>query len=547
MSINLKDFFVKVGIKLDDSSFKKTESFFNRVSGGLLNIASYAKSAFNTLEGYALNTVARISPINRLSQALGVSTDKAQELAYAAQRSGVSINDFTKATVLLGAKLGQTDLNSKGAIRSFSALGVKTKDAKGNLRSTSDVLVDVAEKFTTMKDGTEKTAAITGLFGKKGVALLPFLNKGADGIKKFSQEAEDLGIVISKDTIAASQKLKGDLAELDATTQGIKTTIGADLIPVVQQVVSAFLELYKANQKTIRSGLHAALYLLSKIGLLILWIFKQLAKVGAFVAANWKYLAVVLGSYLVASLALLISEFVALEAASLATGLALLKAGFQAVVSWLAAAAPVVILTLLFTALFLIAQDIYYWLTGQDSLIGRLYDSWSGFIDEFLKRPSDQRPWWLNAILDAVEAVKALIKALEYVYNKAKEVSNFVGDKIGWVGQQAVAVQDYLGIETDASKFAKMVQQHNIQQQSALQPSQIAAANQFFTTAKTSGIVAAAQGTPPTTAQQQKQFNIVINNAVSGVDPKTFATKLTDVLTDYFNGENRKLGESVPK
>jgi hypothetical protein len=55
----------------------------------------------------------------------------------------------------------------------LAQLGIKTRDASGKLRSTQDVLGDLAERFATMPDGPVKTAIAIDALGKSGADLIP--------------------------------------------------------------------------------------------------------------------------------------------------------------------------------------------------------------------------------------------------------------------------------------------------------------------------------------------------------------------------------------
>src|SRR5690606_29214832 len=88
----------------------------------------------------------------------------------------------------------------------FQAIGVAVKNADGTLRSSSDVMGDVAEKFKGMEDGAAKTAIAIQIFGKSGAGMINMLNAGRDGIKAMTDEARALGIVIDTQTGEAAER-----------------------------------------------------------------------------------------------------------------------------------------------------------------------------------------------------------------------------------------------------------------------------------------------------------------------------------------------------
>ena len=93
---------------------------------------------------------------------------------------------------------------SKEAAEGFQRLGVKLKDADGKLRSPAELIYDVADGLQRLPDGTEKAALAMKLFGRGGAELVPVLNGGRGGLRALGVEARELGVVLSKDAIAAA-------------------------------------------------------------------------------------------------------------------------------------------------------------------------------------------------------------------------------------------------------------------------------------------------------------------------------------------------------
>ena len=77
----------------------------------------------------------------------------------------------------------------------FKALGISVQDANKNLKSSDQVLLEVANAFSKFEDGTTKTALAIAIFGRAGADLIPLLNQGADGIRKMQEQAQRLGLV----------------------------------------------------------------------------------------------------------------------------------------------------------------------------------------------------------------------------------------------------------------------------------------------------------------------------------------------------------------
>jgi lambda family phage tail tape measure protein len=179
----------------------------------------------------------------KLSQKTGVSVEALTALDYAAKLSDVTTEGLTKALQKLSVAMFDTQVNGDEGSAALKALGVSATDAHGQIRPTEAVLLDLAEKFATMPDGADKAALAVKLFGKEGLAIIPFLNQGREGITALLEEAQRLGLVMSEDAARASEVFNDNLTRLSAIFEGVQRQIGAAVIPILadftEQVILA--------------------------------------------------------------------------------------------------------------------------------------------------------------------------------------------------------------------------------------------------------------------------------------------------------------------
>nr|DAI87893.1 MAG TPA: tail tape measure [Caudoviricetes sp.] len=182
----------------------------------------------------------------KLSQKTGVSVEALTALDYAAKLSDVTTEGLTKALQKLSVAMFDTQVNGEEGSAALRALGVSATDADGQIRPTEAVLLDLAEKFARMPDAADKAALAVKLFGKEGLAIIPFLNQGREGISALMEEAQRLGLVMSEDVASASEVFNDNLTRLSALFEGVQRQIGAAVIPVLadftEQVILAQTE-----------------------------------------------------------------------------------------------------------------------------------------------------------------------------------------------------------------------------------------------------------------------------------------------------------------
>lgn len=187
--------------------------------------------------------------IERTSQKTGIAVDELQKLSVVGAASGIDLTSLTRATKFLGAAAvgsdvadenGGTISGQKGA-RVLGALGIS---AAG--KSPDELIRNVADAFKELPDGVLKSQAAVALFGRAGLDMIPFLNKGSEGFKEISESIAGFGL----DTAKAEEenqkyeigKAKFELAknELFASMSGLVTGM-AEYLSKVADTINYFL------------------------------------------------------------------------------------------------------------------------------------------------------------------------------------------------------------------------------------------------------------------------------------------------------------------
>lgn len=207
---------------------------FGPIIGGIAaawGIGKYLKSsvdAFVDLNGQ----------VNSLRRITGGSVETVSGLAGAMRLSGMDTEKATGSLTIFSKKLGGASGDAKKMAAMNDLLGTSFLNADGSMRDMSEILPEVANKFKSMPDGIEKTSLATQLFGRSGTEMLPFLNKGADGIEELTGKAKSLGLVLddgAKDKWAA---YRAAVRTSKATFDGLKVTIGGAVLPVFTSLAS---------------------------------------------------------------------------------------------------------------------------------------------------------------------------------------------------------------------------------------------------------------------------------------------------------------------
>lgn len=177
-----------------------------------------------------------------LSQRTGLTTEMLSELSLSAQLNGVSIDNVTTGLRLLATHMENATVKGGAADDTFKRLGISITDTNGQMRPTSDVLLDVADKFSHMENGATKSALAVSLFGRGGLALIPILNQGREGLAANAEEAAKLGIVYSGEAAKAAHEFEDANVKLHASFAGLTRAIGEEAYPILQRWIGSLTE-----------------------------------------------------------------------------------------------------------------------------------------------------------------------------------------------------------------------------------------------------------------------------------------------------------------
>jgi len=166
------------------------------------------------------------SQVKSLTRLLGVTAAEASGLAVAAHHFGLEADDLSKGLGIFEKKLVAGD-------KAIASAGIHFRDARGAIRPFNDVLRDTADVFAKMPDGPTKTALALNLFGRGGKALIPILNQGAAGLKKFDEEAKKLGLSLSGTQLKAISDYKFAQRDLGLAIKGLEVQLGLKAIPTL--------------------------------------------------------------------------------------------------------------------------------------------------------------------------------------------------------------------------------------------------------------------------------------------------------------------------
>ncbi len=246
-----------------------------------LGVAAVAKFAKDNLDA--------ADAMSKLSQRTGIAAPTLDKFRKVAELSDTSIEALGKAFTILAKNSADAAQGTGPAADAFEKLGISVTDASGKLLSTDNIMLQVADRFAQMADGTEKAALASDIFGSRlGSQLIPLLNSGGDAVRNMStaltQEFADRAAVFNDRLENMQEKVQQLGLRL---TEALLPVLEA-LVGIVEKVSDAFSLLPEPLQKITASvvALAAAWALLAPIITPLVGLLKGLAalKIGATIA-----------------------------------------------------------------------------------------------------------------------------------------------------------------------------------------------------------------------------------------------------------------------
>jgi hypothetical protein len=232
---------LRVNLGLDSAQFTKGTQ---QAQSSMQKLSSYMKTAGVAIAGalvgaaagmakLAFDSIKTADEISKAAQAIGIGTEELSRLRYAADISGVSFDSLQGNLGRFNRGIFDAANGTGNAGKALARLGIEIRNAEGGLKSQTQLLTELADKFQKMPDGVEKSALAMQIFGKSGADMIPFLNQGAEGIAKLTGEADKFGVVIDEETGRKAEEFNDNLSRLRGVLDSMATQIAADMLPAL--------------------------------------------------------------------------------------------------------------------------------------------------------------------------------------------------------------------------------------------------------------------------------------------------------------------------
>lgn len=210
--------------------------------------------ATKALADCTVKTASLADELITTSAQTGISTDKLQEMAYAAQLVDVDVETVTKSMAKNIKSMTNARKGSKDAAAAYEALGIKITDSNGKLRDSETVYWEMIDALGKVQNETERDSLAMTLLGKSAQDLNPLIQAGSSRMQELAQKAQDTGYVMSGDTLSAFGAFDDNLQYLKNGVTAATNALGGVLLPTLTELsdggVNALASFTKSLQAT---------------------------------------------------------------------------------------------------------------------------------------------------------------------------------------------------------------------------------------------------------------------------------------------------------
>jgi len=394
MATVIDDLLVRLGFDADTSGADSFDSSLKNMLGTIGKVGSAIVGAGAVIAGAlgatAIKTAETVDEAQRLAQVANVTT---QELQY------LDVNDKTGDFLSTGA----------GTMKDFfeniaPQVGVTAEAFRGLSGAEGLQLY-----YNSLQDANLSQAEMT--FYMESIAndatmLIPLLKDGGAEFTKYGDQAKRAGLVMDDAALESNRKFLDNINRAKTMWKGLNNVLTQRSIPFINEVIDWVLShedsLYAVVDSIAESVDWMAEFIRSNSEYIVeafwlindalydLWDMIKWTNDAIYDFLDAMGLAEHRGKILAGFVALIVANLAGLAALKVISTIMMMARGFALLLSPLALIGGALI------AFFLVAQDIYGYLNGQDSVIG-------GLIKDY-----PQLQYVVDAVVRLVDAIKRL-------------------------------------------------------------------------------------------------------------------------------------------
>lgn len=178
-----------------------------------------------------------------LSSTSGIATDTLQELNYASELLDVSVDTINGSITKMIRSMESSKTKTSEQAKAFKELHVSTSNSNGSLKDANAVFLKTLDALGKVKNETDRDALSMQIFGKSARDLNPLIEAGSGKLRELSQEAHNVGYVMSEDTLESFGQLDDAIQRMNKQSDALKNNFAVALLPMLTALAEAFAKI----------------------------------------------------------------------------------------------------------------------------------------------------------------------------------------------------------------------------------------------------------------------------------------------------------------
>ena len=248
-------------LTLDNSDYEKKLDQSQKSAGSFSSkIGTAFKTGVRAVAGFVTGVAAASAAIGALvvkfvdagseiddnAQKLGISTESYQYWSLVLQRAGSDASNLSMVIRNLTTFTNELSTGNGDALLTLQELGIGYEDFMA--MNTEEQLYAIVEALQGMESQTDKVAIAQEIFGNRVYQeLLPLLNMEQGSLEDLSAEFENLGLIMSDDTVKSIAEVGDRLDNLGNLIKTSALIIGTDFLPEINGIIDALTALVNGS------------------------------------------------------------------------------------------------------------------------------------------------------------------------------------------------------------------------------------------------------------------------------------------------------------
>jgi hypothetical protein len=208
-------------------------TWLNPVTATFTGMAAAAAATGLSIFGISQRIETLAAVVDKANQT-GLSAEFIQQLGFAADQSGISVDGLLGGLDKMTVNLGKAELNSEETAKNLEQIGLSSEKLSG--LKPEDQFLAIADAIAKLPTVAEKAAATVAIFGRSTSEMAPLLGEGEKAIRSLMEEAKNLKIGISTEDLQSIAKADDAMARMKSSLSSVVSNIAVSLAPVFEQI-----------------------------------------------------------------------------------------------------------------------------------------------------------------------------------------------------------------------------------------------------------------------------------------------------------------------